>query len=267
MFEALIEIVKQNPWVLIILLVLLVLVIAILIYVVLMGRELQIWQIKIGARPAEPAKVDKPEKPLTLVQTGESAPHLETGINLESYERDSRVLDAVKIKRIREAKDEIWLIGATMHYTIGNCKSVLIEQIQNGVNIYVLVADPEGEDFGATARAFGQDEPALRRESDITLASCEEIIEEIGESAAAKLEVRLLDNVFTCGAYFFDPKMDCGTMILVPHISGYDAPISPGFVFRFCESGTLKDYYGMYRKVFSKSVSLERWKEKHAPVK
>ena len=115
---------------------------------------------------------------------------------------------------------------------------------------YLLVADPAGVDYEATARCFGQDRTELLKETEMTLIACNEISKRLLDSRGS-FQVRLMDRVFTSGVYFFDPQDKDGSMFLVPHVPGTDAPITPGFEFRRVNGGLLDDYYGIYKGVWN----------------
>lgn len=237
--------ITDNPWagyVVVGLIVALVLTVIITLVVALrQGRELQLWPPKLGS-----------------VSQGGTAPadSERFDIGLVAYNRDFHALDN-KASRIREAKHEVWMIGATMHYTLNNQKQLIIERVMSGLNFYLLVADPNGVDYEATARCFGQDRTELLKETEMTLIACSEISKRLRD-AKGSFEVRLMDRVFTSGVYFFDPQYEGGSMFLVPHVPGTDAPISPGFEFRKVSGGLLDDYFGIYKGVWNgKGVRFE----------
>jgi hypothetical protein len=232
--------ITENPWagyIFIGLLVAVVMTIVIACVVALkQGREFQLWPPKLGDMALVGLKNAN-------TNTGE------INIGLAAYNRDSHALDN-KASRIRKAKHEVWMIGATMHYTLNNQKQLIIERVASGLAFYLLVADPDGVDYASTARCFGQDVEGLRKETEMTLNACKEISDQL-QNSKGSFQVRLMDRVFTAGVYFFDPQDKEGSMFLVPHIPGTDAPITPGFEFRKVDGGLLDDYFGIYKGIWN----------------
>lgn len=230
--------ISSNPWagylsaLLVVLLV--ITVIATCIVAMRQGREVQLWPPKLGPGIAASSQLAKSPYP---------------DIGLVAYNRDSQALDN-KAERIRSAKREVWMIGATMHYTVNNCRQLILDRVLAGLDVYLLVADPDGRDYESTARSFGQDRVTLMKETEMTLAACRDINRRLGE-AKGSFQVKLMDRVFTSGVYFFDPQADDGAMFLVPHIPGHDAPIVPGLVFRKVRNGLLEDYFNIYKSVWN----------------
>jgi hypothetical protein len=231
-----------NPWagylVALMLIALLVTIVIICLMALRQGRELQFWPPKLGPLPYATPPPDgfATQKP---------------DIGLVAYNRDSHALDN-KASRIRSAKQEVWMIGATMHYTLNNQKQLIIDRVRSGLDFYLMVADPDGNDYEATARCFDQTGVELLTETDMTLKACREISKQLqGAKAKGSFYVRLMDRVVTSGVYFFDPQREEGTMFLVPHIPGSDAPITPGFEFRKVNGGILEDYFALYKSVWN----------------
>ena len=142
------------------------------------------------------------------------------------------------------------MIGLTMHITLNSCRQLILDRVSAGLVVHILVADPDGLDYESTARSFGQDRAKLLSETEMTLEACRDITRRLHE-AKGSFQVKLMDRVFTSGIYFFDPQAEDGTMLLVPHIPGHDAPVVPGFLFRRVPSGILEDYFQIYKSVWN----------------
>ena len=238
--DSLFKFLSANPWASYLAAVLLVVLVATVVITCIValrqGRELQAWPPKLGpllAVSTSYAKVQAPD------------------IGLVDYNRDSSALDH-KAAWIRAAKREVWMIGATMHYTLSNCGQLILERVAAGLDVYLLIADPDGLDYESTARSFGQNRARLLSETTMTLDGCRDIARRLRE-AKGSLQVRVMDRVFTSGVYFFDPQAEDGTMLLVPHIPGHDAPVVPGFLFRRVKGGLLEHYFEIYRSVWNGS--------------
>ena len=233
-----------NPWaanIAVVLLVTLALaVIATCVVALRQGRELQLWPPKLGALPPSPSPGSSVQKP---------------NGDLVAYDRFSNALDN-KAPLISAAKREVWMIGATMHYTMNNQDKLIIEQVRSGLDFYLLVADPDGVDYEANARCFGQSGVRLRKETEMTLDACVEISKRLKDAGDTKgsFHVKLLDLVFTAGVYFFDPQEEDALMFLVPHVPGHDAPVSPGFKFRRIDGGLLDDYFKLYKGIWNSTA-------------
>jgi hypothetical protein len=236
--ESLFKWISANPWSGYLAAALLVVLVTTVVFTCIVGlrqgRELQAWPPKLG--PLLAASTSQPN--------GQGP-----NIGLIAYNRDSQALDN-KAARIRAAKREVWMIGATMHYTLNNCRQLILERVAAGLDVYLLVADPKGLDYEATARSFGQDRATLLSETAMTLEACRDIAKRLRE-AKGSFHVKVMDRVFTSGVYFFDPQAEDGTMLLVPHIPGHDAPVVPGFVFRRVQSGLLEDYFQIYKSIWN----------------
>ncbi|MEQ1484793.1 hypothetical protein [Methyloglobulus sp.] len=241
--EVLLKWVTVNPWagyLAAALLAVLVLTVVVTIIIALsQGRELQVWPPKLG-----PIVSNHPS------QQGSQS----LDIGLIAYSRDSHSLDN-KAARIRAAKREVWMIGATMHYTLNNCRQLIVDRVASGLDVCLLIADPEGRDYESTARSFGQDRATLLSETTMTLDACRDIKGRL-RNANGSFQVKLMDRVFTSGVYFFDPQLEDGTMLLVPHIPGHDAPVVPGFFFRHVQHGLLDDYFQIYKSVWNNAEKV-----------
>ncbi len=179
------------------------------------------------------------------------------------YNRDSMALYALKTKGLREATSDVWLIGATMHHTLSNIQNLIVEKIVAGMDLNVLVADPLGAEFELTAHSFGQEKEDLDTESITTLRACLKIEQRLArqENVRGRLNVRLIDEMFTAGVYFYDPKSETGRMMLVPHVPGQDAAEVPAFVFQPCLNGPLEHYFAMYQRVWNRAIPFNVWAE------
>ncbi len=171
-----------------------------------------------------------------------------SSFGLDSYNRDSHGL-ANKAALIREAKKEIFWIGASFHYTLPNCRQLVVDRVTAGLTFRVLIADPAGLDYKSTARSFGQTQEELGLETDRTVSACQVISASLTH-AIGSFSLRTIDYALPLGVYFFDPTLSTGSMMLVPHIPGNDAPVEPGFLFRRIERGPLCDYYEMYDQLW-----------------
>ncbi|HEV2859618.1 MAG TPA: toll/interleukin-1 receptor domain-containing protein [Pyrinomonadaceae bacterium] len=180
---------------------------------------------------------------------------------LVDYNRDSLALYGVKAHALRAATSDVWMFGATMHHTLGNFTSVIIEQIIAGVEYNVLISDPTGSKFEMAACSFGQKKEDLEIESITTLNACTRIekLLEREEKVGGKLNVRLVDNLFPAGVYFFDPRSEAGRMILVPHVPEQDAAEVPGFIFQPSPNGPLEHYFSMYQRVWKQGIPFKDW--------
>jgi hypothetical protein len=182
---------------------------------------------------------------------------------LAEYNRDSMALYALKSQGLREALSDVWLIGATMHHTLSNIQSLIMDKITAGMELNVMIADPAGAQYEMTARSFGQEREALELESVTTLKACVRMEQRLNqqENVAGKLNVRLIDELFTAGVYFIDPKSETGRMMLVPHVPGQDAAEVPGFVFQPSSKGPLEHYFDMYQRVWKRATPFKVWAE------
>lgn len=195
-----------------------------------------------GARDIETAGVEQAARDLLI-----------------SYDNESEALAAVKVNGVRAARRQVWLVGATLHFTLGNSKQRLVERLQNGVEVNVLIADPKGLHFEATAYSFGQSKKVLDDEARTTLAGCRAILDS-SPSIAAKFDVRLADEIFTAGAYFFDPAESNARMLLVPHMPGQDAAVVPGFVLGAQPGGPIDTYHRIIRDgIWTRATSFQKW--------
>jgi hypothetical protein len=171
---------------------------------------------------------------------------------LISYNRDSHGL-ANKAALIREAKKEVFWIGASFHYTLPNCRQLIIDRVAAGLNFRALIADPAGLDYQSSARSFGQTRVELGLETERTMGACNGIRASL-QTAMGSFSLRKIDYALPLGVYFFDPTLETGSMMLVPHIPGHDAPVDPGFLFRRTEPGPLVDYFEMYDQMWKHST-------------
>ena len=180
-----------------------------------------------------------------------------------NYNRDSMALYALKVEGMRNARSDVWLIGATMHHTLSNIQNLIVEKIVGGIELNVVVADPLGKEFEMTAHSFGQEKGELEAESITTLKGCRKIDRLLAQQAsvAGRFNVRLIDEMFTAGVYFFDPKSETGRMMLVPHVPGQDAAEVPAFVFQPTPEGPLEHYLAMYERVWSRAIPFKIWTE------
>jgi hypothetical protein len=237
--ESLFKWFTENPWAAYLAATLIVLLVVVVIVAVHQGREVQFWPPKLGPRTSNEARRSDSES---------------QNIGLVAYNRDSHALDN-KAARIRSAKNEVWMIGATMHYTLNNCRQLIIDRVGLGLDFYLLIADPDGLDYEATSRSFGQNRTTLLSETAMTLEACRDIKTRL-QLAKGSFQVKLIDRVFTSGVYFFDPQAEDGTLFLVPHIPGHDAPVVPGFLFRRVQGGLLDDYFQIYKGVWNSGGKL-----------
>lgn len=253
--EVVLQWMTANPWagyIFVILVVFLVLVITLLFASAIReGREIQIWPPKIGARKSQEANSgDTGSKSEGDPQRISGSPANPPNFGFVDYKQLSHSLDN-KAARIQEAKRQVWMIGATMHYTLNNCQQVILEKVRSGLEVYLLIADPKGSDYESTARCFGQDSDKLLKETEMTLEACKDILRQLKDGAKGSFRVKLMNRVFTSGVYFFDPDLEDGTMLFVPHVPGHDAPLVPGFLFRRVENGMLTHYFPLYRAVWN----------------
>jgi TIR domain len=180
---------------------------------------------------------------------------------LVEYNRDSIALYGLKAKALRTATTDVWMFGAVMHHTLSNFTSAIIERIKAGVEYNILICDPTGEKFEMSACSFGQKKGELEIESVTTLNACirmEEVLKQ-EENVGGKLNVRLIDNLFPAGVYFFDPRSEMGRMLLVPHVPDQDAAEVPGFIFQPSPNGPLEHYFDMYQRIWKQATPLATW--------
>lgn len=185
---------------------------------------------------------------------------------LVAYESQSMALYGVKLAALRAATSDVWYIGATMHHTLENTLTVITDKIVAGVEINILIADPAGPRFEMTAHSFGQDKEALEGESIRTLKECKRVWKRLESHAEVKgkFDVRLIDEPFPAGVYFYDPQSEAGRMMLVPHVPGQDAAETPVFVFQSCPNGPLEHYFSMYQRVWRRATPYKAWAESNS---
>jgi hypothetical protein len=182
---------------------------------------------------------------------------------LLEYNRDSMALYAIKADALRRAETDVWMFGATMHHTLGNLTNVLVDKIAGGLRLNLLLAESTGSNFEASARSFGQTKAELHDESVRTLKGVVRLQQllDARQGVRGGLDVRLVDEVFTAGVYFYDPAGESGRMMLVPHVPGQDAAEVPGFVFQPSPMGPLDHYYGMYQRIWKRAKPFKAWSE------
>ena len=209
------------------------------------------------------AKVSDVIKALKVHLSEAAAKEREHRSPLVAYKHQSMALYGVKLDGLSAAKSDVWLIGATMHHTLENTLGIITDKIIAGVEINMLIADPKGAGFEMTAYSFGQDKEALEGESIRTLKECKRIWNRLDQQAEVKgkLDVRLIDEPFPAGVYFYDPKSETGRMMLVPHVPGQDAAEVPVFVFQPAPNGPLEHYFSMYQRVWKRATRFQVWAE------
>jgi hypothetical protein len=182
--------------------------------------------------------------------SGLDASQIEAG----TFVREASQLEAFKQKMLGSARHRIWYFGASFHITTSTHRKSLLDRIRSGVDVRVVFSDPEGTVFKANAASFGQTPELLIGEVRVTQANLESMITELGSDADGSLQYRVVDEVFTHGVYMYDLDTEGGgTVILVPHVWGSDAPAVPGII---VEGSMGKSVVNAYRLMFE-----AKWKK------
>lgn len=139
-------------------------------------------------------------------------------------------IEPLKQALLKSAQKTIWCYGTSFHVTATMHRHVLTERVRAGVDVRYLFADPFGSYLPASAASFGQPEAELITEIEATRASFARLVGEL-RTALGALAYRVSDEVFEVGFYLYDvDEQGGGTLILVPHIWGSDAPTVPAII-------------------------------------
>jgi hypothetical protein len=174
-------------------------------------------------------------------------------IEAGTFVREASQLEAFKQKMLASARHRIWYFGASFHVTTSMHRKSLLERVKSGVDVRVMFSDPEGSFLKANAASFGQTLEELDGEIRVTHANLDSLRNELSSEADERLQFRVVDEVFTHGVYMYDLDSDGGgTIVLVPHVWGNDAPAVPGIII---EGSMGRSVINAYRLMFE-----SKWK-------
>ncbi len=185
------------------------------------------------------------------------------GAEIVVLKEKGAALETDKSAYIDAAKEEIWFIGATMHYTAGNRRETVLNKLKEGVSIRALILDLDGKMYDANAAQFGQTRDELELETKMTILGFRRLNKEwnsylksSGNDSPASLDVRVIDEVFSTGVYLFDPEHAHSKMVIIPHVIGHDATEVPGLVFSHANEKYIKLYFRKIRTAWESGKSI-----------
>jgi hypothetical protein len=145
-----------------------------------------------------------------------------------AFIREAGDLESLKQKLLSEARYRVCYFGASFHVSTSTHRKKLEERLKAGVELRFVFADPDGQLLTPNAASFGQTQEEFRSEVSVTLANLQSMSQALGSE---RLQFRMLDEIFVHGVYMYDvDALGNGSMILVPHVWGHDAPAVPAVI-------------------------------------
>lgn len=188
------------------------------------------------------------------------APLLKSTGLIGYYPQSNSFLPELK-PRISSTTKELLLIGTHFYITAEECHDDLLDRLNHGVDIKVLILQPESPRLGLIAKDFGV-------ESQNLLSECAAGIEDLNrlrkdwEKAQAEsenpgtLEVRTFDLCPKMRMYAFDPGTAKGDAYVVPYGNMLNSPQTPGYLFRASKGSAAESYVAGFRKLWRESQPL-----------
>lgn len=163
-------------------------------------------------------------------------------------------------ERIRAAKDEVFIVGASFYITVVDRKDDILDALARGVTVRFLFYDPLSANLPEVAAGFFQTPDQLRRECSATADGLREIIE-ISKQRAVKgsLEVRLFQTYPRMRLYVFDRRNEEGYTYFVPHVDQQNSPNLPGYLARNMTGGVVAPYFDGLERLWNKAQRFEDW--------
>jgi hypothetical protein len=171
-----------------------------------------------------------------------------------------------RIALLDKAQKELLFVGVTLYRSPQETRRSIIEALNRGVKVRLLVADPYGSWYKANASMFGSSEEELREETLATIRGYARILAEMPSTPSynqAPLELRLVNRVFPNAFYFYDPDSSNGHLIMVARSFDINSPEMPGFHFAKIAGGVLDTYFQSCKELWDKATPYENWKKQH----
>jgi hypothetical protein len=174
-------------------------------------------------------------------------------------------LEDAKDQLFELSKKEIFFVGASMHITMQNRRDSLLAKLKEGVTCRFLIADPDGSTFSSNAKMFGQSVEELRRETVMTVEGFRELSKRweaardvVPDALRGQLILKMVDEVFPAGMYFFDAVTETKDLLVVPHSMGHDAPELPAYRIPSEHAKTIATYYKYSNEAWSRGTVVKQ---------
>ncbi|HRJ33384.1 MAG TPA: DUF5919 domain-containing protein [Fimbriimonadaceae bacterium] len=172
--------------------------------------------------------------------------------------KDSSAAQPEIEKTIEGSKQELWMFGSNFHKSLNDYQPLFLDKLRDGVNIYVLVQNPNSPIFDSIATDFGQTSEELRSECRNSLSYAMKIVNfSKNNRYLGQFEIRFHDSFPRLRAYFADPNDESGVSILVPHMNEVDSPKLPVYLFKNTKAGVARSYYRGLRQLWERSLKLD----------
>jgi len=132
-----------------------------------------------------------------------------------------------ELKNELERANEIWVIGVHARSFLRHYHSTVENKLKKGKNIRVLMVDPDGY---ATAMVAARNPGKLFVESEQAIIRANlSNFSDLKSLAPAKIQIRVIDDPLTYGAYIIDPDSRDGVIYMQRY--SYQAGVTPKFIY------------------------------------
>lgn len=174
---------------------------------------------------------------------------------IESFERDyyqtpeviqtyesSRDAQMEIGSRLKLCQERVVLCGAHFAVSLSDWRGDYIAAIERGVDIDIIMLDPDCDAVKTTAESYGMREDELRRECRDSLEKAKIIRDESISNGRGKVRVYLMNTLPRARYYVFDPERQYGVLTFTAYIEDIRSSYSPTIAYR-ADSPIAKKYF------------------------
>jgi hypothetical protein len=207
----------------------------------------------LGVRPPKSAEVqiaDAISKIRSFEQDYCSTPQI---IQTYTASRDSQLEIGERLQRCR---NRLILCGVQFAVSLSDWRDDYLVALTRGVDIDIVMLNPNGDAVGITAKSYGMKEAELKTECEDSLSKALALRTEAKKVSKGAVTIYLMNPLPRARYYIFDPEMPFGVLAFTAYLEDTRSSYSPTIVYRGDSSIAMK-YYEVCKRIMSNSLLVQ----------
>jgi hypothetical protein len=156
-------------------------------------------------------------------------------------------------KRLSMCQDRLLLCGVQFAVSLSDWRDDYVAALTRGVNIDIVMLDPNGTAVAITANSYGMKESELKTECEDSLAKALELRREAQKASMGVVNIYLMNTLPRARYYIFDPEERSGVLTFTAYLEDTRSSYSPTVAYRG-DSSIARKYYEVCKKLIQNST-------------
>lgn len=172
---------------------------------------------------------------------------------------------------MNNAHDELFMVAVNLFVTLPHQQDELVKCIRKGLNVKILIFDPNSPNLPELAISGERDATGVRNNCLDTIKRLRIIQKRVLNDAVASehtgsLQIKVFKNVLHMRTYFFDPRSSHGVMLINPYVNAAAFQETPAFLFRDPQSLPYSNYLSAMNILWQRSTDFDSYIKSNSDI-